>query len=481
LPSWKAANSRHRGFFIFLLELQNLSLSSKIPPTCVRYDWRDYPSPLLTELKRSIKTPQPSGNAGRSALISQPSRAIVECRFCGSAELVDILDLGSQAIASRFPRPHESSPPKVPLVLVHCDRCGLVQLRHSVSRDALFNYGYGYKSGTNNTMRRHLADLAMWVQERCQLAAGDIVVDIGSNDGTLLKSYTVSALRRSGIDAIAGKFRSVYPQEIDLHEAFFSATQYNSIFGEEKAKVITSIAMFYDLESPREFVGAIRSALAPNGIWVLEQSYLPTMLEINSYDTICHEHLEYYGLLQIDWLARAEGMRVFDVERNSCNGGSFRLAVCHEGSSYAPNQSRLDQLRKLERELGLDTRAPYHAFKQRVDRLRAELIDLIEAERASGKRFYLYGASTKGNTLLQYCNLNGGQIVAAAERNPDKWGCRTPGTDIPIVSEEEARAARPDYFLVMPWHFRNEFIAREAVFRKAGGRLVFPLPTLDVV
>jgi NDP-4-keto-2,6-dideoxyhexose 3-C-methyltransferase len=330
-------------------------------------------------------------------------------------------------------------------------------------------------------MRGHLAELARWVQERCQLSAGDIVVDVGSNDGTLLGSYSLPGLRRVGIDAIGGKFQEAYPKDIHLHEGFFSTQEYRSIFGGEQAKVITSIAMFYDLESPRDFVDAIASSLSPDGIWVLEQSYLPTMLEINSYDTICHEHLEYYALRQIDWLAKSAGLRVFDVELNACNGGSFRLAVCHENSSHPANQREIDLLRKREKDLALDTRAPYDAFKHRVDRLRDSLLELVETERQLGKTFFLYGASTKGNTLLQYCNLDGGQIVAAAERNPDKWGCRTPGTDIPIVSEEEARAARPDYFLVMPWHFRNEFIAREAVFRKAGGRLVFPLPTLDVV
>src|SRR5207247_76413 len=209
------------------------------------------------------------------------------------------MHLGHQAIASRFPRYNEPDPLKAPLTLVHCGNCGLVQLRHSVNRHELFTYGYGYKSGTNATMRVHLGKLASWVEHRSQLNVGDIVVDVGSNDGTLLKSYSISGLRRVGIDAIAGKFKDSYPQDIDLHEDFFSAEVYRSIFGRERAKVITSIAMFYDLESPRDFVGAIRSSLASDGIWVLEQSYLPTMLEVNAYDTVCHEHLEYYGLAQI--------------------------------------------------------------------------------------------------------------------------------------------------------------------------------------
>ena len=419
--------------------------------------------------------------SGELALSARPYREIVECRVCGGRQLDEIMHLGEQAIASRFPRRDEPDPVKAPLTLVHCAGCGLVQLRHSVDRDELFTYGYGYKSGTNATMRAHLADLVRWVEERCQLDASAIVIDIGSNDGTLLKSYAKPGLRRVGIDAIAGKFWDAYPADIDLHEEFFSTAAYRSIFGREKARVITSVAMFYDLESPRDFVAAIRSALAPDGIWVLEQSYLPTMLEVNAYDTVCHEHLEYYAVRQIEWLARAEGLRVFDVQLNACNGGSFRIAICHEQSSYRTDEHQLAVLRKLEADLALETRSPYQAFKHRVNQHRDELTELVDRERAAEKTFYLYGASTKGNTLLQYCGLDSGKIVAAADRNPEKWDRRTPATAIPIISEEQARAARPDYFLVMPWHFRNEFVEREAAFRRSGGRLVFPLPTLEVV
>jgi NDP-4-keto-2,6-dideoxyhexose 3-C-methyltransferase len=214
---------------------------------------------------------------------------------------------------------------------------------------------------------------------------------------------------------------------------------------------------------------------------VLEQSYLPTMLRANAYDTVCHEHLGYYSLRQIEWLAEAHGLRVFDVELNACNGGSFRLAVCHRDAPYAANRSQLELLRKLEADMALETTAPFEAFNRRIDALRRELRDLVMRERVAGKRFYLYGASTKGNTLLQYCDLDAANIVAAAERNSEKWGCRTPGTHIPIISEEDARAARPDYFLVLPWHFRDEFVLREAAFREAGGRLIFPLPQIEVV
>lgn len=408
-------------------------------------------------------------------------KEISECRICRGTKLDTLLDLGFQALGGRFPREGEADPEAAPLVLVRCCDCGLVQLRHSVSPGELYTYGYGYRSGTNATMRAHLAALSQWVQERCPLNAGDLVVDIGCNDGTLLKSYSIPGLQRVGIDAIAGKFRDQYPPDIRLHEGFFSKSDYVVACGDVKAKAITSISMFYDLEEPNEFVGAIKAALAVDGVWVLEQSYLPTMLESNAYDTICHEHLEYYALHQIEWLAKAHGLRVFDVELNACNGGSFRLAVCHENAPHYDRAGRVQAMRDREIELKLNTPAPYEAFKGRIEGLRDALMSFVSQERAAGKTFYLYGASTKGNTLLQYCGLDARTVVAAAERNVEKFGCRTPGSGIPIISEEQARAAKPNYFVVLPWHFRDEFLAREAEFRKAGGKLVFPLPQVEVL
>lgn len=408
-------------------------------------------------------------------------KEISECRICKSKKLDALLDLGFQALGGRFPRAGEADPEAAPLVLARCCDCGLVQLRHTVSPGELYTYGYGYRSGTNATMRAHLTKLSQWVQERCALNAGDVVVDIGCNDGTLLKSYSVPGLQRVGIDAIAGKFRDQYPPDIRLHEGFFSKCDYAAACGDAKAKVITSISMFYDLEEPGEFVEAIAAALADDGVWVLEQSYLPTMLETNAYDTICHEHLEYYALRQIEWLANAHGLRVFDVELNACNGGSFRLAVCHENAPYDDRLGHVQAMRSREAALNLDTSAPYEAFKSRIENLRNALMSFVHQEREAGKTFYLYGASTKGNTLLQYCGLDDNTVVAAAERNVEKFGCRTPGSGIPIISEEQARSAKPDYFLVLPWHFRDEFLVRESEFRKAGGKLVFPLPQLEVL
>jgi hypothetical protein len=425
----------------------------------------------------------PVSSGANASKMTAPSvyQKIAACRICGSGDLQPLLDFGIQALSSRFPRSGEADPPRVPLTLVRCADCHLVQLLHSVASGEMYTGHYGYRSGTNATMREHLARLTTWVEERSPLKAGDIVIDVGCNDGTLLRSYSTTGLRRIGIDPLAGKFRSDYPPDIRLHEGLFSSASLHTLCGGDAAKVVTSVAMFNHVESPIDFVGEVASALAYDGLWVVEHSYLPTMLGTNGFDAICHEHLTYYSLRQMEWLAEATGLRVFDAELNACNGGSFRLALCRKDAPHPTREDRVGHLRRLEERMALGARAPYDAFRQRIEKTRDDLVEFIAAERAVGKRFYLYGASTKGNTLLQYCKLDSRKIVAAAERNPEKWGCRTPLTGIPILSESECRAAKPDYFVVLPWHFRGEFIAREADFLRTGGKLIFPLPEFEIV
>jgi NDP-4-keto-2,6-dideoxyhexose 3-C-methyltransferase len=405
-------------------------------------------------------------------------KAIDKCRICRSTDLLDVISLGSQALSGCFPAQDEPDPDAAPLHLLRCESCGLVQLAHSVDPKFLYTPNYGYRSGINETMRQHLAGIAAELLSRFQPAPGRVVLDIGCNDGTLLGQYP-STLVRLGIDPLADKFSSMHPKGISTATSVFSARAFERLAGGQKASVITSIAMFYDLEDPNEFVADIARSLDPDGIWVLEQSYMPQMLKYNSYDTICHEHLEYYALRQIDWLAEHNGLRVFDAELNDTNGGSSRLYICHENASHRATR-RLVDLRAAEQSHGLNIQATYDAFRQRCAKLREELRTLIKTEIARKKRIHIYGASTKGNTILQYCGLDHSLIEAAADRNPEKSGARTPGTNIPIVSEEESRGMRPDYFLVLPWHFRKEFIQREREFLARGGKFIFPLPQLEI-
>lgn len=411
---------------------------------------------------------------------------IQKCRICGNPLLITVIDLGSQALSGRFPKKDDPDPPKAPLVLVKCDNeknpdaCGLVQLKHSVDPGEMYGNEYGYRSGINKTMSDHLAGIVQKATGIVRLGLDDIVLDIGSNDCTLLKSYNRADIRRIGIDPGGDQFRKYYPDDIRLVSDFFTADNFSSVFPSGKAKIITSIAMFYDLEDPLEFVRNIQKILHKDGIWILEQSYLPTMLEMNSFDTICHEHLEYYAFHQIDWMLKKNGLRAIGIEFNIINGGSFRVHVTHVDSSLTPDTAAIDSVVAKERELRMETLEPYVAFCNRVEDIRALLTALLLNEKAAGKKIYVYGASTKGNVLLHYFGIDKSLITAAADRNPEKWGSRTPGTNIPIVSEEEARAAA-DIFLPLPWHFKKEFLERESEFRKKGGRFIFPLPYVEVI
>ena len=408
-------------------------------------------------------------------------RKIEKCRVCGNTKLVSILDLGVQSLSGRFPGKDEPDPPKAPLELVKCmGGCGLVQLQHSVESGELYTNSYGYRSGLNQAMASHLKDMVEHIQEMVGLCKEDVVIDIGSNDATLLKYYDETiGMQRIGIDPLGWKYLDFYTKDIRLISDYFSAENYFSVYThKKKAKVITSIAMFYDLEAPMDFVKDIKKILHPEGVWILEQSYMPMMLEMNSFDTICHEHLEYYSLKQIDWMLKRNGLRMIDVEFNDTNGGSFRVYVCHEEASFKINEEKIQTI--LKEEERFDSMQPFEEFKKNVFQMKENLGLLLESILIRNKTVYVYGASTKGNVLLQFCGIDQRLITAAAERNTEKWSSRT-STNIPIVSEEEAREAKPDYFLVLPWHFKKGFIEREEEFLNSGGKFIFPLPRIEVV
>ncbi|MDP3731898.1 MAG: class I SAM-dependent methyltransferase [Candidatus Omnitrophota bacterium] len=412
---------------------------------------------------------------------------IKRCRICGNANLIPILNLGNQALTGVFFKTKDQAVTSGPLELVKCEEdkdhkhCGLVQLRHSYNPDELYGDSYGYRSGLNKSMVTHLQNKVNKIEKTIDLVQGDLVLDIGSNDGTLLGAYTNKRLILVGIDPIGEKFKEYCPSYIQVIPYFFSAKIIKNYFGNKKAKIITSIAMFYDLQSPIEFMQEIRELLDDNGVWILEQSYLPTMLEMNAYDTICHEHLEYYCLKQLKWMADRVGLKIIDVELNNINGGSFSVTVTKSNSPYYEKGSIVDKILSEEKRRELFELKPYKEFSERVLKHREELVKFIKNERDKNKKFIGYGASTKGNVILQFCNLTEKEIPLIAEVNKDKFGCFTPGTLIPIISEAEARAMKPDYFLVLPWHFKENIIEKEEDYLSAGGKLFFPLPLLEVV
>jgi NDP-4-keto-2,6-dideoxyhexose 3-C-methyltransferase len=340
----------------------------------------------------------------------------------------------------------------------------------------MYGENYGYRSGLNANMVSHLHGKVERIRKMVGLAEGDLIVDIGSNDSTTLQAYPAD-LKLVGIDPTGIKFHAYYPAHIQLIPDFFSASLLRARFPGVGAKVITSFSMFYDLENPMAFMKEIHDVLADDGIWVFEQSYMPAMLATNSYDTVCHEHLEFYGLEQIKWMTDRVGFRIMDVEFNDVNGGSFSVTVT-KSLSKDPPPAAVQKILDDEKKAGLDTLVPYKAFAERIARTRADLRELILGLVAEGKTVAALGASTKGNVLLQYCGFTENDIAYVGEVNADKFGCYTPGSWLPIIPEQEMIARNPDYLLVLPWHFRSFF---EKNIGLAPFHKIYPLPTVEIV
>jgi hypothetical protein len=407
---------------------------------------------------------------------------IQRCRVGKSSDLISVLDLGEQCFDGIFPKSADTQVTPGRLELVWSPKSGLLQLAHDFDLSAMYGSTYGYRSGLNQSMVQHLTAKTRKLTQRITLAPGDIVLDIGSNDGTLLGTYQAPGITRIGIDPSAEKFRSYYSAGISLVTDFFSRDQFISVAGPvKKARLITSIAMFYDLPDPIQFARDVHDSLADDGIWHFEQSYMPSMLKTNSYDTVCHEHVEYYSLSVIDFILKSADLQIVDVEMNAINGGSFAVTAQKKNGPLTPNHTVVKWMLNEEHNMGLHTPKPYRDFEERVFKHRESLVSLVRSLRADGKKIFGYGASTKGNVTLQFCGFTPDDITCIADVNPDKFGCFTPGTKIPIVSEKDARAMKPDYYLVLPWHFRNNILSREADYLAQGGHMIFPMPEIEIV
>ena len=361
------------------------------------------------------------------------------CRVCGSSALTKVIDLGEQFLQGSFVKPGKEDPPlrKIPMTLLRCDpkrderACGLLQMEHTVPPEILYS-AYWYRSGTNDTMRAHLKGI---VDEALTIFTSPKgkVLDIGCNDGTLLKYYP-DTFEKYGIDPSDVALEITPP--ISVIQDIFPSSELISRLQGKHIDIITSIAMFYDLEDPIKFSKGIQQILSPQGIWIFEMSYMPTMLKMTSYDTICHEHLEYYSLAVIEYILKLAGLKIFNVSLNNINGGSIRCHATHVDNFTYKKELFLQNIQNLHKEefdLELDTDKPYRNFQDRVNVHKEELLNLLKKLKGQGKRIHIYGASTKGNTILQWCGIDDKIIDYAAERNPDKFGARTLGTDIPII------------------------------------------------
>lgn len=406
---------------------------------------------------------------------------LTNCRICKSSNLVNVISLGDQYITSRFPLYGDFSTPKTSIILCRCQKCGLIQLKETTNCEELYEYEYGYRSGISNTMRSHLKEYKEEICSVVKLEEGDVIVDIGSNDSTMLQYYS-NKYRRIGVDPTGKQFKQYYG-EVELLPTYFTRDNFVNNFGELKCKMVSSISMFYDLPDPVQFAKDIHSVLDDNGIWTCEQSYILTMLRTNSIDTICHEHLEYYALHQVKDIANRAGFKIIDVKFNDCNGGSFRVYFAKKDSVlYKENSDLIEKILREEVEYGvMDADGKVYAdFMKGCDLQVKYLKDFINAVNVNGKKVYIYGASTKGNCLLQYAELDESYIKYAVERNPNKVGKMT-STGIEIISEETMRELPPDYLLVLPWHFKNEILEREKSFLDAGGQFIFPFPHFEIV
>lgn len=401
------------------------------------------------------------------------------CRVSGAPDLVDVLDLGSHAFTGIFPSSVEQPIPSAPLSLSLSPSSHLLQMTHTYDPSFMYGSNYGYQSGLNSSMVSHLDSTVDYLLRIKTLCANDVVLDIGSNDGTLLSNSKLINSVRVGIDPSAGKFAHKYPSGVHLIEDFFSDSIYLGKF--DKASIITTISMFYDLEAPLNFARQVYNCLHDDGVWLLEQSYLPFMLQNNSFDTICHEHYEYYSLTSLMHILNLANFRIIDVKFNDINGGSFSILVAKKSSTVFTKPSPLvDWVLSYERTLCLQSPSTYIDFKARIDSLRAQLLDLLYTLKKAGQTVAGLGASTKGNVLLQYYGITPDLLPVIGDINSDKYNCFTPGTHIPIHSEDDVLATKPDYLLILPWHFKKTFLSNLNSYLSAGGRLIFPLPHIQI-
>lgn len=401
----------------------------------------------------------------------------------------ELFSLGDLYVSDFLKDGESSRGGKVEMKLMMEDN-GSVRLEKTAPLDTMYGK-YWYRSGINMTMKKELKGIVNSIYDVVKLETNDLWIDIACNDGTLLSNLPDNLIR-VGIDPVDDTFKKESEKHANLIiQDYFSYDSFkNSKYGDLKAKVITTIAMFYDLDDPKKFVDDIFKVLDDDGLWVLQMSYTPLMIEQLAFDNICHEHVYYYSLFNIQKIFKECGIDIVDVQLNDINGGSFRLYCMKETSDKTkfgtqPYRDicnfRVKSLLKYEESLNLDSVDTWLNFYNRIDELKQKTVSFIKSEKEKGKKIWGYGASTKGNTLLQYFGLDNTLIDGIAERSPYKFGLKTVGTNIPIYSEEEMRINKPDYLLVLPWHFINEFVTRENEFLKNGGKFIVPCPKFEII
>ena len=404
---------------------------------------------------------------------------IHNCRSCKSKKIIKVFSLGKQFLTGIFPENKNVKISNGFLSMVLCKNCKLLQLENSFKAEEMYGENYGYMSSLNKSMFDHLNQKVSKLKKKINLKPKDLIIDIGSNDGTFL-SFFSKQFNLVGIDPTIKKFSKFYRRDIKKIPSFFNKKEINKITS-KKAKLITSIAMFYDLEDPIKFANDIYDLLSVHGVWHLELSYMPSMIKNVSYDTICHEHLEYYSLTSIKYIFDKVGFKIIDIEFNDINGGSFALTVAKKKSKIKESKMIVKWLLNKEKNLKINEIETFKEFYKKCLQQKYEINSLLKNLKRMNKKVYGYGASTKGNVILQFCNINRSKIRFIGEVNKYKYNKITPGSKIDIISEKKLRQLKPDYLLVLPWHFKNFILNKEKEYLKSGVKFIFPLPEIQIV
>ncbi len=403
---------------------------------------------------------------------------IKKCRICNSKKLEKLFSLGNMCFTGKFPNERQVIQ-KQPILLLKCKNCELVQLGHNFDLNYLYGPDYGYRTGINKTMLDHVKKVVKHLSKKTKLKKKELVLDIASNDGSLLKNYSKNIVT-FGIDPILNKYKDEYRNINFKVPSFFSADKIKNVV-KKKFKIITALSVFYDATDPNKFLKDVKKILSKEGVFLLEFADLASIIQNKMFDTICHEHLEYYSSKVIINLCKKNGLKVFDIKKNNINGASKQYYICHKDSYYKDNISVIKKELHLERKLKLSDVNTYKKFIKEIDQSKKKLNQLLNKINRIGKTVHCYGASTKGNVLLQYYKINNRTINFAAERNKKKYNLYTPGSKIKIISEILSRFYKPEYYLVLPWHFKKEILMREKSMRKKGTKFIFPLPKLEII
>ncbi len=405
---------------------------------------------------------------------------IKKCRICNSKIFFDLFSLGKLSFTGKFPKNLKDRIPKDFISLIMCKKCRLVQLDRNFNPNYLYSQDYGYRTGINSTMTKHVHYVANEAVKLSKLKKNEYVLDIASNDGTLLNSYDKKFIT-VGIDPLINKYKKYYKNVNHKVSNFFSFNILKKNKLNFKYKVISALSMFYDLKNPNLFVSDVKKILHKDGVFILEHADLLSLFKYTLFDTICHEHLEYYSSKIIIDLMKKHNLRVFDIKNNDINGGSSRYFICHRNAKFKMNKKKIIKILRQEKKLKLEDKKSYLNFYKKINLIKSKTRGLIDNLIRKGKVIHGYGASTKGNVFLQYLEISSKKIPFIAERNPLKFNKFTPGNYIKIISENASRVKKPDYYLVLPWHFKNEILKREMKIRRLGTKFIFPLPTLKVI